>query len=59
VAAVASALCSPLSYTTGKVQALPVGVLAMMTSFALLAIGAVAALTRHRWHPPAEPQEHE
>jgi hypothetical protein len=39
------------------VQTLPVGVLAIAGSFALLGLGALAALTKHRWHPPETPHE--
>jgi len=57
IAALAAAICSPLNYSAAKVQALPVGVLAIVGSFVLLGLGAFAALTKHRWHPPTEQRE--
>jgi hypothetical protein len=57
IAAVAAAMCAPLNYTAGKVQAMPAGVLAIVGSFALLGIGALAALTKHRWHPQRQPHD--
>jgi hypothetical protein len=57
VAALAAATCAPVNYTATKVQTLPVGVLAIAGSFALLGLGALAALTKHRWHPPETPHE--
>jgi hypothetical protein len=50
VAALLVALCSPVNFAVLKTQATPMGVLAVIGSFALFAAGTAAALTKHRWH---------
>ncbi len=43
-------LCHPLNFVVIKTQTTPVGVLAVIGSFVLFALGTAAALTKHRWH---------
>ena len=50
IAAGLVALCHPLNFTVIKLQTTPVGVLAMIGSLTLFALGTAAALTKHRWH---------
>jgi hypothetical protein len=50
VAALLVALCSPVNFAVLKTQTTPMGVLAVIGSFALFAAGTAAALTKHRWH---------
>jgi len=57
IAALVSAMCAPLDFAAAKVQSAPTGLLAITGSFLLLGIGALAALTKHRWHPPQEHHE--
>lgn len=49
LAAGATLLSGPGDFTAEKVQALPVGILAVLGSFLLLGIGTLLALTRPRW----------
>jgi len=44
------ALCHPMNFVVIKTQTTPVGVLAVIGSFVLFALGTAAALTKHRWH---------
>lgn len=55
VAAALVALCSPVNFACAKLQATPVGVIAIVASFMLFAAGTAAALTKHRWHPTRQP----
>jgi hypothetical protein len=50
IAAGLVALCDPLNFAVIKTQTAPVGVLAVIGSFVLFALGTAAALTKHRWH---------
>jgi hypothetical protein len=50
VAAGLVAVCSPVNFTCGQLHTAPVGVLAIVGSFVLFAVGTAVALTRHRWH---------
>ena len=50
LAAVLVAMAGPEHSAGVRVQALPVGLLAIIGSFALLGIGTIAALTKHRWY---------
>lgn len=50
VAAMLVALCSPVHFVILKTQTTPMGVMAVIGSFALFAAGTAAALTKHRWH---------
>lgn len=43
-------LCPPVNLAVIKTQTTPVGLLAVIGSFALFALGTAAALTKHRWH---------
>jgi len=43
-------LCHPVNFVVIKTQTTPVGVLAVIGSFMLFALGTAAALTKHRWH---------
>lgn len=43
-------LCHPLNFAVIKTQTTPTGVLAVIGSFVLFALGTAAALTKHRWH---------
>ena len=43
------ALCGPINFLLLKLQSTPVGVLAIIGSFLLLAAGTALALTKHRW----------
>jgi hypothetical protein len=49
VAAIVVLLCSPGDLVVSKAQAAPFGLLAILCSFGLFAIGTVSALTKHRW----------
>jgi hypothetical protein len=44
------ALCHPINFVVVKTQTTPTGVLAVIGSFVLFALGTAAALTKHRWH---------
>jgi len=44
------ALCHPMNLVVIKTQTTPAGVLAVIGSFVLFALGTAAALTKHRWH---------
>lgn len=44
------ALCHPINLAVIQTQATPTGVLAVIGSFVLFALGTAAALTKHRWH---------
>jgi hypothetical protein len=50
LAAVLTMLAAPSHFTAGKLQAAPVGLLAVASSFILFGLGTLAALTKHRWH---------
>jgi hypothetical protein len=50
VAALLVVLCGPVNFAVLKTQTTPMGVLAVIGSFALFAAGTAAALTKHRWH---------
>ena len=50
IAAGLVALCHPINFVVIKTQTTPVGVLAVVGSFVLFALGTAAALTKHRWH---------
>jgi len=43
-------LCHPINFVVIKTQTTPVGVLAVVGSFVLFALGTALALTKHRWH---------
>jgi hypothetical protein len=43
-------LYHPINFAVIKTQTTPAGVLAVIGSFVLFALGTVAALTKHRWH---------
>jgi hypothetical protein len=43
-------LAGPAEFTGSKLETFPTGLLAIIGSFLLFAVGTVAALTRHRWH---------
>jgi len=49
-AAALVALSHPMNFVLLKTQTAPVGVLAVIGSFVLFALGTAAALTKHRWH---------
>ena len=51
-AAALVALCSPIHFALVKLQTTPVGVMAILGSFLLFAVGTALALTKHRWHKP-------
>jgi len=57
IAAGLVAVCHPLNLAVVQAQTTPVGVLAVVGSFALFAIGTAAALTKHRWHRAELPQD--
>jgi hypothetical protein len=50
IAVVLVVLSGPTGSGTVKMKTLPTGVLTVIGSFVLFAIGTAAALTRHRWH---------
>jgi len=50
IAALLAILSGPTGSGAVKLKTVPVGVLAVMGSFVLFAIGTAAAVTRHRWH---------
>jgi len=50
VASAVVALSGPVSLAVTKTQTAPTGVLAIVGSFGLFAVGTAAALTKHRWH---------
>jgi len=50
IAALLVALCNPVHLVVQKTQGTPMGVIAVIGSFALFAAGTAAALTKHRWH---------
>jgi hypothetical protein len=50
VAALLVVLCGPVNFAVLKTQTTPMGVLAVIGSFALFAAGTAAALTKYRWH---------
>jgi hypothetical protein len=50
IAALLVALCNPVHFVALKTQTTPMGVIAVIGSFALFAAGTAAALTKHRWH---------
>jgi hypothetical protein len=50
IAVVSVVLSGPTGSGMVKMKTLPIGVLAVIGSFVLFAIGTAAALTRHRWH---------
>ncbi len=50
LAALLVALGNPVHAVVMKTQTAPLGVLAVIGSFALFAAGTAAALTKHRWH---------
>ncbi|HEX4343326.1 MAG TPA: hypothetical protein VH255_08040, partial [Verrucomicrobiae bacterium] len=56
VASVLVAASSPVYLAMTKVQAAPVGILAISGSFVLFAMGTAAALTKHQWHKHTEAQ---
>lgn len=43
-------VCGPANWAITKTQTTPAGVLAMIGSLALFALGTAVALTKHRWH---------
>jgi hypothetical protein len=53
VAATLVLLSSPLDFAGRWLAAAPAGLLALLGSLALFALGTAAALTKHRWHGPA------
>lgn len=55
-AALAAASCAPVNCLITRLQSEPVGLLAIIGSFLLLGVGALVALTKHRWHPHPHPQ---
>ncbi len=52
IAAIVVMLLGPANATGGKLQSIPTGVLAVLGSFFLFAMGTLAALWRARWHGP-------
>ena len=50
LAAFLAGLSGPCDFTTSQIQAAPVGLLAMLGSFAMFGAGTLVAVTRHRWH---------
>jgi hypothetical protein len=50
LAALLVILAGPAEFTGNKLETFPTGLLAIIGSFLLFAVGTVAALTRHRWH---------
>jgi hypothetical protein len=48
-AALLVALCSPANFLFAKLQATPVGIVAIGGSFLLFGLGTIAALTKRRW----------
>ena len=51
--ALAVILSGPADAAIGKVQTVPIGILAVTGSFLLFGLGTAVALTRHRWHKDA------
>lgn len=51
--AVGVALCGPAHFLFVKLQSTPPGVMAIVGSFLLFALGTALALTKHRWDKPA------
>jgi hypothetical protein len=51
-ASILVALSGPGNYLVGMLQYAPAGLLAVVGSFLLFALGTAAALTKHRWHRP-------
>jgi len=45
-------LAGPGDVLIGAMRSAPVGLLAVIGSFLLFALGTAAALTKHRWHGP-------
>jgi hypothetical protein len=48
------AACGPANFALSKLAAAPLGVLAILASFVLFALGTAVALLKHRWqmsHP--------
>jgi hypothetical protein len=50
LAALLVILAGPAELGGNKLETFPTGLLAVVGSFLLFAMGTVAALTRHRWH---------
>ena len=51
--ALAVILSGPADAAAGKVQTVPIGILAVTGSFLLFGLGTAVTLTRHRWHKDA------
>jgi len=51
-----SFLAAPANSFFDLMRASPLGLVAVLGSFALFGLGTLAALTKHRWHPVAAPQ---
>jgi hypothetical protein len=49
IAGLLVALCSPANFAVVKLQATPVGIVAIAGSFLLFGLGTIAALTKRRW----------
>jgi len=50
LAAIVVLLCSPGDLVVSKAHTAPLGLIAIVCSFGLFAVGTVSALTKHRWH---------
>ena len=49
-ASILTILSGPGNYLIGRLHSAPTGLLAMIGSFVLFALGTAVALTKHRWH---------
>jgi hypothetical protein len=49
-ASILTVLSGPGNYLISRLHSAPAGLLAVIGSFVLFALGAGAALTKHRWH---------
>lgn len=55
IAAALAMLCSPVHFLTSKVPTMPTGMLYLLGSLVLFALGTAVALTKHRWHKQSQP----
>jgi hypothetical protein len=49
-ASILTVLSGPGNFLVQAIQSAPMGLLAVLGSFLLFALGTAAALTKHRWH---------
>jgi hypothetical protein len=54
LAGLLTGMCSPVNFAAVHLQSTPVGIIAIVASFLLFAMGTAIALTKHRWHQTGE-----